>query len=79
MALQPTIHRSSRAAALILVALESLPCGCVAGIYQANPTVVEVELVEAKGPHCMYDEHRMGDVVRLGLPEILEPGNESTV
>jgi hypothetical protein len=75
---QPTTHRS-RAAALTLVALESLPCGCVAGIYQANPTVVEVELVEAKGPHCVYDEHRMGDVVRLGLPEILEPGNETTV
>jgi hypothetical protein len=40
---------------------------------------VEVELVEATGPHCLYDEHRMGDVVRLGLPEILEPGNETTV
>ena len=79
MVLHPTTVRSSRATALILVALESLPCGCVAGIYQANPTVVEVELVEAKGPHCVYEEHRMGDVVRLGLPEFLEPGNETTV
>lgn len=61
--------RASRAAALSLVALESLPCGCVSGIYLANPTVVELELVEAKGPHCVYDSHRLGSVVRLGLPE----------
>lgn len=78
MTLQPTPNRSSRAAALILVGLESLPCGCVSGIYQANPTVVELELVEAKGPHCVYEEHRLGRVVRLGLPEeMLLPGNEA--
>jgi hypothetical protein len=41
----------------------------VSGVYQANPTVVEVELVEAKGPHCVYVHHRPGGVVRLGLPE----------
>jgi hypothetical protein len=79
MVLQPMSHRASRAA-LTLVGLVSMPCGCVSGIYQANPTVVELELVEAKGPHCVYDEHRLGGVVRLGLPEeILEPGNETTV
>ena len=78
MTLQPTTHRTSRSAALMLVGLESLPCGCVSGIYQANPTVVELELVEAKGPHCVFPDHRMGGVVRLGLPEgILEPGNEA--
>jgi hypothetical protein len=65
---QPTT-RASRAAALTLVALESLPCGCVSGVYLANPTVVELELVEAKGPHCVYGAHRLGGVVRLGLPE----------
>ena len=61
--------RPSRAAALTLVALESLPCGCISGVYQANPTVVELELVEAKGPHCVFVAHRPGGVVRLGLPE----------
>ena len=68
MHIQPTT-RTSRAAALTLVALESLPCGCVSGVYQASPTVVELELVEAKGPHCLYVSHRPGGVVRLGLPE----------
>lgn len=71
MNLHPTTHRASRAAALSLVTLESLPCGCVSGVYQANPTVVEVELVEAKGPHCVFLEHRPGGVVRLGVPEEL--------
>ena len=68
MNLQPPT-RAARAAALTLVALESLPCGCISGVYQANPTVVELELVEAKGPHCVYGAHRPGGVVRLGLPE----------
>lgn len=79
MNFQPTT-RTSRAAALTLVALESLPCGCISGVYQANPTVVELELVEAKGPHCVYVAHRLGGVVRLGLPEqlVLE-GDEAIV
>lgn len=71
MNVQPTTHRGSRAASLSLVALESLPCGCVSGVYQAGPAVVEVELVEAKGPHCVFVEHRTGGVVRLGLPDDL--------
>ncbi|MGH9346691.1 MAG: hypothetical protein ACRD26_05430 [Vicinamibacterales bacterium] len=80
MDLQPTTHRSSRAAPLTLVALESLPCGCVSGVYQANPTVVELELVEAKGPHCVFPAHRPGGVVRLGLPDdIPDMGDEATV
>ena len=79
MNLQPTI-RTSRAAALTLVALESLPCGCISGVYQASPTVVELELVEAKGPHCLYVAHRLGGVVRLGLPEqIALEGDEAVV
>ena len=71
MNLRPTAHRSPRAATMNLVALESLPCGCVSGIYQADPAMVEVELVEAKGPHCVFATHRLGGVVRLGLPEEL--------
>jgi len=72
MNLQPTPQRSSRAAALTLVTLESLPCGCVSGLYQASPTAVELEIVEAKGPHCIDVEHRLGGVVSLGLPEEIE-------
>jgi hypothetical protein len=71
MNLQRTTHRVPRAGSLTLITLESLPCGCVSGIYQASPTVVEVELVEAKGPHCVYVEHRAGGIVRLGLPDDL--------
>ena len=67
MTFPSTTHRYSRTP-LTLVALESLPCGCVAGVYHANP-IVEVELVEAKGPHCVFVEHRSGKVMRLGVPE----------
>ena len=60
-----------RAAAMTLLALETMPCGCVAGVYQARPSVVEVEFVEAKGPHCVFTRHRAGHVTRLGVPESL--------
>ena len=33
--------------------------------------VVEVEFVEAKGPHCVFHRHRAGHVTRLGVPESL--------
>ena len=80
MTAQPPTHRASRAAALTLLALESLPCGCVSGVYLANPTVVELELVEAKGPHCVFMAHRPGGVVRLGLPEEIDySGSEAAV
>jgi len=64
-----TSGNNQRAAAMTLLALETLPCGCVAGVYQARPTVVEVEFVEAKGPHCVFSRHRTGHVTRLGVPE----------
>jgi hypothetical protein len=80
MNLWPTTHRASRAAALTLVALETLPCGCVSGVYVANPTVVELELVEAKGPHCVFPDHCQGGVVRLGMPEeMMYSGDEASV
>jgi hypothetical protein len=53
MNILPTPSRH-RAAAMTLLALETMPCGCVAGVYQARPTIVEVEFVEAKGPHCVF-------------------------
>ena len=68
MDIAPTPARH-RAAAMTLLALETMPCGCVAGVYQARPSVVEVEFVEAKGPHCVFTRHRTGHVTRLGVPE----------
>ncbi len=68
MHISPT-RKGHRAAAMPLLALETMPCGCVAGVYQARPTVVEVEFVEAKGPHCVFSRHRTGHVTRLGVPE----------
>jgi hypothetical protein len=65
----PSTASGQRAASMTLLALETLPCGCVAGIYQARPTVVEVEFVEAKGPHCVFSRHRSGHVTRLGVPD----------
>jgi hypothetical protein len=60
-----TISRS-RAAAPKPVAYQALPCGCVAGLYLASPDVVEVEFVEAKGPHCRVRGHRAGHMVSIG-------------
>lgn len=45
------------------IAYEGLPCGCVAGVYLAASTVLEVEFVEAKGPHCPVRGHRTGQLV----------------
>jgi hypothetical protein len=64
-----SMARGTRGASLSLVNLETLPCGCVSGVYRARPTVVEVELVEAKGPHCLFYRHQAGRVTRLGLPD----------
>ena len=66
--------------AMTLVTLQPMPCGCVAAIYRARPTLVEFELVEAKGPHCRFYGHRTGQVISLGVPENLESGGpEPTV
>jgi hypothetical protein len=78
------MHSSSRAAArraaaMSLLALETLPCGCVTAVYRARPTVVEVEFVEAKGPHCLFHRHRQGHVTRLGVPEIFLDTAESLI
>lgn len=61
-----------RPSALSLVALASMPCGCVSAVYRARPTIVELELVEVKGPHCTYSRHQAGNVMRLGVPEEFE-------
>ena len=59
---------SNARGSLSLVGLEALPCGCVSSVYLAQPSIVELELVEAKGPHCRYYAHQTGRVVRLGIP-----------
>jgi len=48
---------------LTLVGLQHLPCGCVAGVYKADFDAEEVELVEAKGPHCVFFGHRDGKFI----------------
>ncbi len=72
MALIPSMAPGARSAALTLVMLESMPCGCVTGVYRARPTVVELDIVEAKGPHCRFFGHRAGQVMRLGVPDPLD-------
>ena len=69
MAAIPAPSKSVRPAAFTLVTLQTMPCGCVAAIYRARPTVVEVDVLEAKGPHCRFYGHRMGEVIDLGVPD----------
>ena len=59
----------ARAASLPLLAFESLPCGCVSRGVSAASAVVEVEFVEAKGPHCVFPWHRTGEMTRIAVPE----------
>ena len=68
----PPTASGHRVGAMTLVTLQTRPCGCVAAIYRAGPTVVEVELVEAKGPHCRFYGHRTGQVISLGVPDALD-------
>lgn len=49
-----------------LDALQSLPCGCIAGVYRAKPGEIEVVAVEARGPHCLHSHHHAGRVIGLG-------------
>ena len=67
-----TTAHGQRANAMTLLALETMPCGCVAGVYQARPMALEVEFVEAKGPHCVFSRHRAGQINRLGVAEAAE-------
>ncbi len=60
-----------------LVALEGLPCGCVAAAYRADPFDFGLISLEAKGPHCVYDAHRQGRVLKLGrLDELVDKDEE---
>jgi hypothetical protein len=59
--------KSGRTPALLeLVALDNLPCGCVAAAYRAKPWDLAVVSIEAKGPHCPNYVHLQGRVLELG-------------
>ena len=68
----PSMPLWARSPALTFVMLETLPCGCVTAVYRARPLVVEVDIVEAKGPHCRFFGHEAGQVMRLGVPDPLD-------
>jgi hypothetical protein len=51
-----------------LETLELLPCGCVVAIQRMARSGVRVVSMEAKGPHCLFQEHRANKVIRLGDP-----------
>ena len=65
----PPVTPLGRAGAMTLVTLQTMACGCVAAIYRSRPDVVELELVEAKGPHCRLYGHRTGEVISLAVPD----------
>lgn len=46
---------------------QALPCGCVAGVYRTRPRAVEVVALEARGPHCLDQQHELGTVLGLGI------------
>jgi hypothetical protein len=61
------VAQAGRTPALLeLVALDSLPCGCVAAAYRARPWDLAVVSIEAKGPHCPTVGHAQGRVLELG-------------
>jgi hypothetical protein len=49
-----------------LQSLQALPCGCVAGGFRARSLSVDLVSLEAKGPHCPFDDHAAGGVLELG-------------
>jgi hypothetical protein len=58
---------------LQLEVLELLPCGCVVAVQRMAQSGVRVVSMEAKGPHCLYDEHRANKVMRLGdMPDAFD-------
>lgn len=66
------VHRPV-AGDLRLEVLELLPCGCVVAVQRMAQSDVRVVSMEAKGPHCLYDEHRANKVIRLGdMQDVLD-------
>ena len=74
----PVTPATRTPALLELVALDSLPCGCVAAAFRARPWDLAVVSIEAKGPHCPNAGHDQGRVLQLGAVSDLfgEDGEE---
>lgn len=53
-------------AMLELLALDRLPCGCVAAAYRATAWDMAAVSIEAKGPHCLDGRHIQGRVLQMG-------------
>ncbi len=47
--------------------LHALPCGCVTAVYRSLPWDVEVVALEARGPHCILQQHEGGAEFALGI------------
>jgi hypothetical protein len=63
----PHAMPTGRAPAVVeLVALDTLPCGCVVAAYRARPWDLAAVTVEAKGPHCLNSVHAQGRLLQLG-------------
>ena len=61
-------ERSGRQTAVYAFdSLHALPCGCVTAVYRTQPWDVEVVALEARGPHCIIQQHEMGTVLGLGV------------
>jgi len=73
----PAVKAEKTPALLELVALDNLPCGCVAAAYRARPWDLAVVSLEAKGPHCPNAAHLQGRVLELGaVSDLLEEEGE---
>ena len=62
---------------LELLALDRLPCGCVAAAYRARLWDLAVIAVEAKGPHCPHAAHAQGRMLEVGQAADLTAGDGS--
>lgn len=63
-------------AALELLELDSLPCGCVAAAYRARLWDLGVICIEARGPHCLNETHVQGRLIEMGALADLSTGDQ---
>jgi hypothetical protein len=47
--------------------LHAMPCGCVAAVYRTHPREVQVVAVEARGPHCVHQQHEIGSILGVEM------------
>lgn len=61
--------RARHAPHYALETLHALPCGCVAAVFRSQPSNLEVVSLEARGPHCLFAQHRSERVLGMGMDE----------